>query len=145
MITYLLPARRQLENRMSLWASVYGIWILFWNIISSNEINPIVWTGLSINNSLWVAVLLIIGGALHWHGVKLNGAHRWSPAWRFVGLSLITITWFTIFLYVPTFSSSATLVYGVFAYYFIKVTFSAFSDLVTACGGTEYGRAKTSA
>ena len=129
-IAYLLPARRQMENRMSLAAAGYGLWILLWNILSDHT--PIGWTGMTEDTRIWIAVLFICGGAIHWRGVQLNGGYRWSPVWRAAGMTLLTINWFILLFHVPHISSSAFLVYGYFAFRFLQANHSACTDLTHA-------------
>jgi len=135
---YLLPARRQLENRMSLGAAGFGLWILLWNIFT--DYNPIGWTQLPEDTRIALAILLIWCGTLHWFGVWLNGGYRWSPLPRLLGMAGIIAVWCVLLTHVPHISSSAFLVYGYFAVLFIKGFASALIDLVDAALESAYGK-----
>jgi hypothetical protein len=141
MTQYLLPARRQLENRMSLGAAGFGAWIFIWNLFT--DYDPIGWTQMSEDARMLIGIVLIWAGALHWYGVWLNGDYRWSPLPRLIGMGCIICVWIALLSHVSHISSSAFLVYGYFAVLFLKGFSSALIDLVDAALESGHGKSTT--
>lgn len=80
---FLYPQRKRFEILSAVYAGGFGIYI--WS--ASFSANPLEWSGLDHGEALVFGQLLTLAALIHSLGVRINGAWRWSPVLRLIGMA----------------------------------------------------------
>jgi hypothetical protein len=127
-VRYLYPFRKRVEIVAALYAGGFGMYILLCNLLGYPS--PIFW--LSEVNQSSLAHFMILASLIHSTGVSVNGAWRFSPALRVLGLSMHS-TVIGLFVYEGNFSS-ASYTYGWILMALLYGMLSAIRDLYRSLG-----------
>ena len=81
---FLYPQRKRFEILSAVYAGGFGIYI--WS--ASFTANPLAWSGLDGWEALLFGQMLTLAALAHSLGVRINGAWRWSPVLRLIGMAM---------------------------------------------------------
>lgn len=105
---FLYPRQRQIEVLSALYAGGFGLYCEV--VMAAERPSPIYWVSDNIMTQHALSLALLIASLVHALGIRINGAWRWSPALRTLGMAVHTFVFAAFFAAAP--GSSATYSYA---------------------------------
>lgn len=129
--SYLTRTRRFTEILAALYGVYFGASVTV--LLDTGWGSPLYWVWSDPVTQKAAGLTFVLAGVVHAIGVRVNGRWRWSPLFRVVGLSILTMLMFKIFLagawQEPNGVTSGGVTYAPFVLVFAFYTATAARDL----------------